>query len=147
MLDWRKQGNEGVVLSLGTQMHTHTHAHTDANARLRISAFTHLLTPELMQDLIHKPHVHTHKHTHTPSEYISVSWPPTQLSRLTFCLVFFLSHTHSASSPRLCLALSVLPTRQTSQTLLPTEFLWTQNATVLPSGGSTDTSEAYAWKT
>jgi len=44
--------------------------------------------------------------------------------------VFFLSHTHSASSPRLCLPLSVLPTRQTSQTWLPTEFLWAWNTSV-----------------
>lgn len=84
----------------------------------------HLVTPVLarsckMQDLVQKPHAHIY----TPSEYISVSWPPTQLSRLTFCLVFILSHTHSACTPHLCLLLSVLPTRQTSQTSLPTEFL------------------------
>lgn len=55
-----------------------------------------------MQDLIHKPHINTLTHTltYSPSEYISVSWPPTQLSRLTFCLVFFsLPHTFCLSPP------------------------------------------------
>lgn len=97
MPDWKKLlGNEGPVLS--TQ--THTYTHTDTNAPLRISAYMYLVTPVLMQDLI--PKTHTRIHTQTPSEYISVSWTPTQLSRLTFCLVFFpLPHTFCLYPPSL----------------------------------------------
>lgn len=117
----------------------HTHAQMPMHRFVLVPAYT--CKSCVMQDLIHKPCTHTHAHTHSPSEYISVSWPPTQLSRLTFCLVFFLSHTHSASTPRLCLPLSILPTRQTSQTLLPTEFLQALNTTVSPSHGSARTTE------
>lgn len=111
MLDWRKLlGDEGAALYTHTCAHGHTHARTDVNAPLCINSCVHLVTPAmLMQDLIHNPHTHAHAHTdtHKSSEYISVSWPPTQLSRLTFCLVFILSHTHSASTPSVSVFLSL----------------------------------------
>lgn len=100
MPDWTKLlGNEGAVLS--AQAHKHIPTHTQ-NAPLHISAYMHLVAPVLMQDLIHKTHTDTRTYTQTPSEYISASWTPTQLSRLTFCLVFFpLPHTFCLYPPSL----------------------------------------------